>query len=294
MTLAASVEAFLAHLTPRRSVLTIKLYQNTLAEFLTVVGSAPEVSAAHFQLYLKRLDQRALTKTTRYSNFLRIRSWLAWAVQNGHLFSAPSIEFPAPRRTLPKSACPSKRQIEKLLAIPDQSTLLDERNLVALELAYGTGLRRGELSRLDLQDFQRKPASILVRCSKGQKDRWVPIGDHLAQILETYISEIRPRFQPAPTERALFVSQNKKRWPGYMIARYLQRYARQAGLPALNLHALRHAYATHLLQAGAQLHEVRRLLGHSRIDTTEIYTHLLPLDLIREHQRTHPRARRQP
>jgi site-specific recombinase XerD len=291
MTLAEMVDTFLAHLVTRRSSITVQLYRKTLEEFLVVLGSDAEVTPAHFQLYLERLDQRSLAATTRYSSFLRIRCWLSWAVVQGLLFSAPKLEYPAPPRSLPKSACPSQRQMVKLRGAPDQATLAGQRDLVVLEVAYGTGLRRSELSRLDLQDFQRQPGSLLVRCGKGGKDRWVPLGDHLAELLERYLEQIRPAFQAAPQECALFLGCNKRRWRGYSIARALQRYVAEAGVRC-NLHGLRHAYATHLLQAGAQLHEVRRLLGHRRIDTTEIYTHLVPLDLIREHQRTHPRARR--
>ena len=262
---------------------------------LNEVQDIHQLTPGHLQKYRVWLykEQAHLTPSTLHHRFAMVLRMLRWATERSLLVQDPGSSFLAKRPPYRLSRfVPSCEQMEQLLRAPDESTLLGRRDRFIWELFYGTGLRRQEAVRLQINDYQRESQTLWVRLGKGQKDRLIPLGDRLIERLEDYLENIRPCLGPAPYESALIIDVEGGRLSGNSIWARLQIYAQQLELQRLAPHTLRHAYASHLLEGGAQLHEVRRLLGHSCVSTTEVYTRIHPQELLRVYRRTHPRARR--
>ncbi len=185
---------------------------------------------------------------------------------------------------------PSSRQVELLLRTPDPTTLLGLRDRALLELFYATGARVSEIVRMDVAhvDFR----SSTVRCyGKGRKERLVPIAGLTLGVIDRYLEDTRPRLVGVEPERALFVSRTGRPLDRTGIWRIVKRYAMRAGLSSkISPHTLRHAFATHLLEGGADLRAVQEMLGHADIATTQIYTHVDRARLKRIHEEHHPRG----
>jgi integrase/recombinase XerD len=178
-----------------------------------------------------------------------------------------------------------------LEAIP-VGTAVGLRDRALFELLYSTGLRAGEASHLDLYDLDLAGGTLRVREGKGGKDRVVPVGRVAAEFLRRYIEEVRPLLVRAREGEVLFVTRLGTRLTTTMIDIECRRWREVARLPWLTPHALRHAAATHMLAAGADIRHVQELLGHAWITTTNLYTHVVIGDLLRVHRRTHPREAR--
>lgn len=266
---------------------------------------APEEAGAithdHLTRYRLFLSQCPIDLGTAYSRFLIVRQFLRWACAEGHILTDPGASFREKRPRRNQRFVPTFSQVEELLQErlppgfrwgPADRDWLGERDRIIWELAYGTGLRRSELDRLNLQDYERNPPGLWIRQGKGKKDRQVPIGDRLAERIEHYLQKIRPALKPPSEERALLIDCEGGRFHSHAISARFRLYALQLGLPKFSLHGLRHAFATHLLEGGATIQEVGLLLGHGNLEATERYTRILPLELLRVYRHTHPRARR--
>ena len=263
-----------------------------LNKFLSFVGELDscDLHEKHLTQYLLFLQsQPQLHKRTVYERFLQVRGWLRWAVSQELLVHDPTRGFQEKAPPQGLRTVPTREQMEQLLQAP-LKTKVDKRDRVLLELIYGTGLRRGEVCALDLLDFDRASQGLWVRRGKGGKDRLNPVGDHLLAVLEDYFASIRPHFKPRAN--AVFITCRGTRLTPQSLFLAVQRNAKKNGLPTICTHSLRHAFATHLLEGGATLLEVKLLLGHRRLESTQRYTKVLPLELIHEYQRTHPRAYR--
>jgi integrase/recombinase XerD len=183
--------------------------------------------------------------------------------------------------------------VRKLLDTLGRSHYKHARRSIALvDLAYDCGLRRCELVRLNVQDVNAEEGTIRVRGKYG-KDRLVPVGKKTMRTLLHYIYRERPAFLQGNTTDALFVSwaQGGRRISNATVTRTFLRLRRKGKIAGtITSHALRHAFATHLLRNGAPMQEVSEMLGHACLETTQIYTHLAPLDLKEHHRRFHPRG----
>jgi integrase/recombinase XerC len=289
LTLEQLAQAYVAHLQAlNRRPATIKLAKRALRNFLAFLGEDRLPTRADVLAYRARLKQSPLSQSTNYGFFQNVRSWLAWAVAQNHLLHNPAEAFrdKAPRKR--SRYCPTEAEVARLLDVPENRPA----DRLALEILYGAGLRRAELCGLGLHDYQRQPPALLVRGGKGQVDRLVPIGDKLQKLLEDYLSNTRPKLHAGPGETALLLDRFGNQFDPNTFAVRFNRLRRRCELPRITIHSLRHAYASHLLANGATLIEIRYLLGHRQLKTTERYTHLHPLELLREYRRTHPRARR--
>ena len=263
-------------------------------EFLKAAGvtRAMAITALHLQNYRAHLDASKLSQNSIYDYLSVVCTWLRWAFLAGHLLEDPGREFKIKRSKAHTRFIPTQTQVQALLNIPSQRNRLDQRIRTAFELLYGTGLRRAELLKLNLQDIEHDPPGVWVRRGKGGKDRLQPLGDKLFGILTSYLEDTRALFSPGPGENALFLGLRGNRWSEIAFAKTFAFYAGRAGMPRLSPHGLRNAFATHLLENGAELHQVQFLLGHEDIRTTERYTQLHPLELQKIHRRFHPRAHR--
>jgi integrase/recombinase XerD len=186
----------------------------------------------------------------------------------------------------------NQAQSRRLVANPDLSTPRGKRDHAILELLYGTAVRVGECERLDLADVDLRRGLVMVRSGKGRKDRIVPIVGRAAVAVDLYLREGRPALLKDPRERALFVNRQGVRVNVKRIQDLVRANAKAAGLDIrVTPHTLRHGCATHLLQGGADVRHVQKLLGHASVRTTAVYTHVVPGELTKVVSRAHPRER---
>jgi integrase/recombinase XerD len=219
-----------------------------------------------------------------------MRRLYRWALREGLVEADPTRRLTtakAPPR-FPRTL--TEAQVEALLAAPDPESVLGLRDRAMLELLYATGLRVSELVGVKMSELSS--AEGLVRVTgKGQKERVVPIGEEARLWLERYSARARPALLGGRAADALFVTRRGEPMSRQMFWKLVRRYAIQADIRApLSPHGLRHAFATHLLNHGADLRVVQMLLGHADISTTQIYTHVARERLQALHQRHHPRG----
>ena len=210
-------------------------------------------------------------------------------VARGQALQDPTIGLDTPRigRPLPKDL--SEADVEALLAAPDVSTPLGQRDKAMLELLYACGLRVSELTGLPLAALNLRGGFLRVM-GKGRKERLVPLGETAADWLQRYLDEGRPALVKT-TVPALFLTQRGEAMTRENFWHLIKRYAMQAGVSsAVSPHTLRHAFATHLLNHGADLRVIQLLLGHSDLSTTQIYTHVARQRLQELHTQHHPRG----
>ena len=224
----------------------------------------------------------------RQSAFRRYYAFLA-RTEPG--FADPTLLIERPRipRSLPKAL--AEREIESLLDAPDTSTALGLRDRAMLELMYACGLRVSELVELPLPAFN--PRQGVVRMvGKGGKDRLVPVGENAQEQIEAYLTTVRPLLAKGKQPKALFLSKRGEGMSRQMFWTLVKRYALKVGInpKRISPHVLRHSFATHLLNHGADLRALQMLLGHSSLSTTQIYTLVAKEGLKRLHAQHHPRG----
>ncbi len=218
-----------------------------------------------------------------------IRSFFKFLVLSGILESNPSeqLSSPATWRSLPKVL--TVKEVEKLLRTPPETKPQGIRDRAILEVLYGAGLRVSELATLKARDVNLSDGFLLCR-GKGGKERIVPLGSSAAAAVQRYLSEVRPLFSKSH-EPELFLTRRGKSFTRQGFWKLLRNYSLKAGLASkISPHILRHSFATHLLERGADLRSVQIMLGHSQITTTQIYTHVSRERLRRVYDKYHPRA----
>ena len=219
------------------------------------------------------------------------RRFYGWLVQHGELALDPTLDVPPPGigRPLPKSL--SEDDVVRLITAPPTDTPLGLRDRAMLETLYATGLRVSELINLSIGQMSLSSGVVRV-LGKGRKERLVPLGDEAVYWIEQYLAEARPLLLEGLGDcSALFVTRRGAGMTRQMFWILLKRYAQQAGVQMdLSPHTLRHAFATHLLNHGADLRVVQMLLGHSDLSSTQIYTHVARARLKALHHEHHPRG----
>jgi integrase/recombinase XerD len=240
-------------------------------------------------LYHQKLESRTVAR-----HLVTVRNFFRFALQQELITADPAanLESPKLRRTLP--GCLRIGEVDRLLEQPDASTPLGLRDLAMLELLYSTGLRVSELTGLRVADLDNKVGC--VRCiGKGDKERIVPVGRKALGTVGRYLEKSRPglaaRARPAAAAPYLFVNRRGGKLSRVGVWKIFSAYGRRAGLRvALTPHMLRHSFATHLLERGADLRSVQLMLGHADISTTQIYTHVVEERLKQVYRAHHPRA----
>ncbi len=241
--------------------------------------------------YLACLSERQYSRATMARKLATLRSFYKFLMRRGHVEANPvaPIRTPKQEKRLPK--CLTVDDIRKLLAAPNDGTLLGMRDCAMLQTLYSTGVRVSELVDLNLEDVDLAGGIIHVR-GKGKKERISPIGPGVVEAIQHYLRlrQANPKsgsFDP----RALFVNKHGKRLSTRSVRRKLDKYLIEAGLdPDVSPHTLRHTFATHMLNNGADLRSVQELLGHQSLSTTQIYTHLTTDRLRDAYESAHPRA----
>ena len=294
--MSALVDAYLSHLAVERrlSPNTVESYGRDLAQL--------SAAAAALERPVESLDRRALEQVVRQmmgegrspKSVARavacFRGFYRFLVVSGRRDDNPAADVRAPRawKTLPKSL--STDEIDRLLGAPDITQPRGLRDRALIELFYATGLRVSEMVGLRQQDLNLE-SGYLTCTGKGRKQRLVPIGDEASSWLTRYLKEGRPALLKRRASAKLFVNARG----GSSLTRVgfwkiVKEHGRHAGLPrTLSPHVLRHSFATHLLERGADLRAIQMMLGHSDLSTTQIYTHILEARLRAVYDKFHPR-----
>jgi integrase/recombinase XerD len=288
-----AVERFLAVLAARRAPRTVEAYRRDLADLASFLGGPPaKADADDIRGWLAHLRARGLASTSIARRGAAARSFYRHLVLIGEREDNPAAEVDLPRRRdrLPRSLSP--REVESLIEAAQDVTPRSLRDRALVELLYGAGLRVGEAVALDRGrvDLDNR----VVRClGKGDKERIVPLGRQAADALRRYLSRGRPHLDRRHRPELFLNAQGGAltRAGAFLI---LRRLAGKAGLePArVHPHLLRHSFATHLLEGGADLRSVQEMLGHADLGTTELYTHVSDQRKRDTYFRAHPHARR--
>jgi integrase/recombinase XerD len=292
----ADVDRYLRHLAAERGLSphTLSAYGRDCADLVQVleqqgVERFDTVLPSHIVTFLERAQARGLSARSRARALAAVRGLFAFLVREGDLERDPSRELRRPRlgRRLPQA--PGRPTIEKLLAVQDDS-LLVQRDLAMIELVYAAGLRVSEVVTIKVGQVNLE-AGYLTVVGKGRKERAVPVGSVACARLSTYLRDVRPQILRKRLSPYLFVTRAAKPMTRQSFWKRLRRSTRAAEIDEkLHPHALRHAFATHLMEGGADLRAVQLMLGHADIGTTEVYTHVARERLREIHRKFHPRG----
>jgi integrase/recombinase XerC len=299
--------AFLEHLAKERDVSpnTVKAYRRDLDEFASFLGpyfgegewSWEKVDRLAMRAFLAYMAKRGLSRRSSARALSAVRTFFAWMHRQDIVEDNPakSVGSPKIERHLPGHL--DRSQVEALfsalLTRASEGKFTDVRNLAILELFYSAGLRVSELHGINRADLDLLAGLVKVR-GKGRKERIVPVGDHAQRALREYErvrDQLFARIGPMADRAAFFISSRGKRLSVKQIQVSVTKWLSQVDEGAgLSTHSLRHTFATHLLDAGADLRAVQELLGHASISTTQIYTHTSVERLKQVYKRAHPRA----
>lgn len=290
------LDRFMTHLSVVKgsSANTVKAYASDLARYLDWVQRAgyDPLTLTHRQMrfYLAEMDQARYARTTIARRLSAVRAWFAFMTDEGLVTSNPAAALATPKlpARLPK-AMPTD-VIDALMDAPDLSTPKGARDAAVLELLYASGLRVGELAGLTLSGLDLAQGQVTVM-GKGSKERVVPVHPMACNRIRQYLQTSRPCLARPQSDDHVFLSARGRPLSTDSVRRILKAYLAQVGAPtSMTPHALRHAFATHLLDGGADLRSVQELLGHVALSTTQIYTHVSTKRLREVHRRAHPRA----
>jgi len=249
------------------------------------------VDRAMLRRWLAWLSAEGFVRASIARKVTEVRSFYRYMVREGILSFNPLLAISAPKvpRRLPNFL--NHEQIQRLLQSPDVSTPQGQRDRAILEILYASGLRLSEIAGLNLTNVSLDRREIRV-WGKGSKERLVLMGQPAAAALRLYLSDGRHKLVKDKDTPAVFVNKSGNRLSVRSIDGMLQQYSRAAGLPEkVTPHVLRHTFATHLLEGGADLRVVQELMGHSRLATTQIYTHVTQSQARKVYMNAHPRAK---
>jgi integrase/recombinase XerD len=289
------VRSLLLHLASERGLAdnTIHAYRRDLEHlddaFCKRGLKMTTASADDYRNYLQSLKRNGRATKTVARRLAAIRVFLRFLAAQGfdvvHILQ--QLERPKPERALPKVL--SRAQVNQLIAAPEPDSPLFARDVAILELLYASGLRATELCELKVRDVNFQVGCLRV-LGKGMKERIVPLGRAASEAITRYLSECRHKLARKPSE-ILFLSKSGKPLERIALWMLVEKYGRSSGiLKNVSPHTLRHCFASHLLGGGADLRVVQELLGHSDIQTTQIYTHVDDARLRAIHKKFHPRA----
>jgi integrase/recombinase XerD len=272
---------------------TLAAYRRDLAKFAAWLEARGSdlTTASRAQLLAFLAEWAPRMKASSTGRFLSsVRRFYQHALRQGRLTVDPTLEVERPKRPRPLPKSLSEGEVEALLAAPDVTTPLGLRDRAMLETLYATGLRVSELTGLALAQLNLEAGVVRVM-GKGAKERLVPLGEVAAEWLDRYLAGARAALLAGRVSEAVFVTGRGGAMTRQMFWNLIKRYARRAGIrETLSPHTLRHAFATHLLNHGADLRVVQMLLGHADISTTQIYTHVARERLKALHAWHHPRG----
>ena len=282
-----------------RNPTTIAEYRSNLAEYADYLSAGAsafsffDASSESFAAYTQAVKRKNISHKTVYKKLHVVHAFYEWLKETGRILLNP---LPKPKIT-PGQCLPRRVPCAVVLGnayrkLRESPKLPEQRDYAVIDLAYSCGLRRCELHGLNVGDISPDDGTVRVRGKRG-KERVVPVGKTTLGDLQHYIYHVRPKLLKGGTTDALFVSwmAGGKRMHLYSINAAFRRLRKRYGFDrSLVPHGLRHAFATDLIRNGAPVQDVSEMLGHAKLETTQIYTRLYPVDLKRHHERFHPRG----
>ena len=297
--IGVAIEAYVAHVKGRGfSESTVRGASNLLnsAGLWTASKDVREIGEADIVALRKALDARVARRSgkplklgSKQGILVAWKSFFRFIERERWILVSPMKDLKLKKpKSIPKALSASK--VEALIGVCNSEMPIGERNRALLEVLYGTGLRLSECARLDLSDLDLREGTLLVRNGKGKKDRYVPILGRARTALQSYIMNSRTLFAERRDSGAVFLARGGSRLGGQSIGAVVRQAGRRVGIKA-SPHVLRHSFATHLLEGGASVAHVQKLLGHSSISTTSIYTRVETKSLRSMIEKRHPRER---
>jgi integrase/recombinase XerD len=291
----SDIDGFLNYLRVERglSANSLSAYRNDLAKLVsfadTLGKNVRSLEAGDLSTFARYLGSRRLGPRSIARAFVAVRGLYKYLLQDGHLKADPSVNLESPKQwqTLPHFL--ASEEVDKLLAAPDPSSALGLRDKAMLEILYATGLRVSELVRLTAGNVNLDLGFVTV-IGKGDKERVVPLGRSAIEWTMKYLRIRRRLVGEAKRARTLFVTERGDALTRQAFWRIIVTYGERASIGHITPHVLRHSFATHLLENGADLRSVQMMLGHSDISTTQIYTHITNERLREIYRKFHPRA----
>ena len=300
--MTSEIGDFLDYLTYERNVSpkTITAYRDDIESFVSFLCTdyfpqsrqdleLGRVDHLAVRSYLAHLARRKLSRSSMARYLSALRSFFKYLVREGKVEVNPARMVATPKREKQLPSVMQPAEVALLLEQPDVSTPLGVRDRAWMELLYASGLRIGELVGVDLDDVELRARLVKVH-GKGSKERIVPIGSKAEEAIRAWLP-LRSELVHDADEQALFVNYRGERITDRSVRRHFDHYLRRAALRAgISPHTMRHSFATHLLNAGADLRGIQELLGHASLSTTQKYTHLNDWQLIAVYKKAHPRA----
>ena len=260
----------------------------------TLSATILQADVERIRSFLSWMSERDYSSATMARKIATLRSFHKWLEKQGFIDTNPMLAIRTPKQSkrLPKAI--TVEQVEQLLSAPDDQTLLGARDRAILETLYSTGIRVSEVVGINREDLDDTGEAVLIR-GKGRRERVVPLGSHALAALRHYValhnSELAAAGMAATTEQALFVNKHGGRLSSRSVRRKVTKYLEQVGLdPDISPHTIRHSFATHLLDNGADLRSVQELLGHQSLSSTQVYTHVSARRSRGAYDKAHPRA----
>nr|WP_281367764.1 site-specific tyrosine recombinase XerD [Saccharibacillus deserti] len=290
------LDAFITYMSDEkgRTASTLESYRRDLVQFLEFVGgrgltAVDEIRKSHIAAYLNEMKRSGKASSTVIRASVSIRSFFHYLIRRSLIVQDPSmdLETPKPEKKLPTVL--SVTEVERLLGAADRSNAQGARDKAMLEVLYATGIRVSELIALNLGDIDLELK--FLRCGAAGKERIVPIGRMTAEAVTAYLGSMRDQLVKRTEEQALFLNQLGTRLTRQGFWKIIKKYAVAAQIETdITPHTLRHSFAAHLLENGADLRSVQEMLGHSDISTTQIYTHVMKRNMKEVYELHHPRA----
>ena len=241
-------------------------------------------------LHTKKRDGKPLSFRAQHARLVPLRAFFKWLCRQNILLSNPASDLVLPRleKRLPKHVL-SMKEVETVLNVPDVMTPQGVRDRAILEVLYSTGIRRSELAHLQLYDLDTERGTLMVRLGKGKKDRMVPIGERAIAWVERYCEDVRPLLVGLFDDNTLFLTHLGEAFTPNRLTQLVRETIQKADIgKSGSCHLFRHACATLMLENGADVRFIQAMLGHAKLETTEIYTHVSIRKLKAVHEMTHP------
>ncbi|MDY7032702.1 MAG: site-specific tyrosine recombinase XerD [Thermodesulfobacteriota bacterium] len=291
------LDEFLNYLVVERGLSrnTLESYSRDLHKYLDHleghgVTDLKETSSSHIMAFLSMLMEQGLATQTIARNLSAIKMFYKFMVNENYLMENPAVKIDSPKTWVKLPNILSLDEVERLLDQPDTNTPLGVRDSAMLEILYATGLRVSELISISLNQINTD-VGYLIAMGKGSKERIIPISDLAVKKVREYLSFSRKSLLKGSRSSHLFVNRSGGPLSRQGFWKIIKKYALKAGIKKnITPHTLRHSFATHLLERGADLRSVQTMLGHVDITTTQIYTHVSRERLKKLHSQLHPRA----
>ena len=296
-----AIKAFVMHLQVERNASqeTIRSYRSDLHQLVRFLQPSKEdttpiridtVTSDNIRAHLHRLDHQGEKASSLARKLACLRSFFRFLVREGQLSKNPTENLRSPKLPKPLPRVLTKDDAAALMEFPSGQSPLTLRDRALLETLYSTGARVSEVVGINLDDLNETDGSVCLR-GKGRKERMVPIGDLALQAIREYRTSLKPLSRNGQLSSPMFLNHRGGRITTRSVARMVARYSSCLVSGAVSPHALRHSYATHLLDEGADLRSIQEMLGHTSLSTTQKYTHLAMDQLLAVYDSAHPRAR---